>query len=253
MKRSTDSAQRPGNHPADSNDERHADHPVLLAEYMTSDALPPPATSESSAARPAGDSDFYRLALYNIGWDVTLKKEQHTVDGIATEICNMVHDKGTDAMGISEVFNLKDDRWQQRQVIMEHVVAKLNSGAGRPASSEDSSAAQPAWKGQCDGRYVFVWNSNRLVLTAYKYTSCGIKDQPWRMAQYLEFQHAESQSRTPLHVCHHCMYVNIASTAAEQFSGSAARHAKHGRQKISLSSSVDNYITISGHTALAYS
>ena len=252
MKRSTDSAQRPGNHPADSNDERHADHPVLLAEYMTSDALPPPATSESSAARPAGDSDFYRLALYNIGWDVTSKKEQHTVDGIATEICNMVHDKCVDAIGTSEVFR-KDDRWQQRQVIMEYVVSKLNSSAGRPASSEGSSAARPAWKGQCDGRYVFVWNSNKLFLTAYEYISCGITAHPWTMAQYLKFQRSRSQSGTPLHVCHHCMYVNIASTAAEQFSGSAARHAKHGRQKINLSSSVSSYITISGHTALAYS
>ena len=122
MKRSTGSAERPADHSADSSAERPADHPVLLAEYMTSDALPPPATSESSAARPAGDSDFYRLALYNIGWDVTLKKEQHTVDGIATEICNMVHDKCVDAIGISEVFR-KDDRWQQRQVIMEYVVS----------------------------------------------------------------------------------------------------------------------------------
>ena len=124
------------------------------------------------------------------------------MDGLATEICNMVLDKCVDAVGISEVFNLKDDLWQQRQEIMQHVVSKLNSSAARPATSADSSAARPAWDGRSNGHYIFVWNSSRLVLTEYEYVSCGIKEHHWRMAQYLQFQCAESQGGPPLHVCH---------------------------------------------------
>ena len=124
------------------------------------------------------------------------------MEGLATEICNMVPDLCVDAVGISEVFNLKDQGLQQRQDIMQHVVSKLNSRAARPATSADSSAAQPAWAGQSDGHYIFVWNTSKLLQTVYNYVSCGIKEQPWRMAQYLQFQCAESQDGLPLHVCH---------------------------------------------------
>lgn len=225
--------------------------------------LPTGATSECSASQPAGYSDVYRLAFYIIGWDVTPERDEHIIDGLATEICNMVRDKCVDAVGISEVFNHETfcsshHGWAQRQVIMELIVFKLNSTAGQSASSEDNSIELPTWKAQSDGRYIFLWNSNRLVLTAYKYISCGIVDHPWRMVQYLQFQHAESQSRLPLHICHHCMYVNIASTAKSacmsplQCCGSAAPPATYGRQKINLSTAVSSYITISEHTALAY-
>ena len=223
------------------------------------DALQTGATSECSASRSTGYSDVYRLAFYIIGGrDATPERDVPIIgDGLATEICNMVRDKCVDAVGISEVFNhgtycTSHHGWQQRQFIMELIVFKLNSTPGQPASSEDSSNERPAWKAQSDGRYVFLWNSNRLVLTAYKYISCDIKEHPWRMAQYLQFQHAESHSGPPLHICHHCMYVNIASTATKQLCSSAPRPATYGRQKINLSTCISSYITISEHTALAY-
>ena len=81
---------------------------VKPAEYMF----------KCSAARPADGDNWYRLLFYNIGWNVTSKKPRHTMEGMATEICSMVHCKCVDAVGISEVFNLKDDMWQQRRVIM---------------------------------------------------------------------------------------------------------------------------------------
>ena len=188
--------------------------------------------SLSSAPRPAGDSDvqsdftrlaelpagyseFHRLAFYNIDWNGDDIEAWHTMRGLATEICDMVHDKCVDAVGICEVLNLSrgicevlnlrdDSYWQQRQDIMKHVVWKLNSRAEQPATSADNSAQQPAWKGQSDGHYIFVWNSNRLVLTSYEYISCGIAEHPWRMAQYLQFEPAQSHyhSRVSLHVCH---------------------------------------------------
>ena len=190
MTHSLGSAKQPASESSDPN----AARPVQPAQYMTVDHSP-----------PGGYSESHRLAFYNIGWDRKSKKEWHTADGLATEICDMVHDKGIDAVGICEVFNLRDDScWQQRQGIMKHVVSKLNSRAGRPATSAGSSAERPAWKGQSDGHYIFAWNSNRLVLKTYEYISCGIEEHPWRMAQYLQFQPAESHYHSPvsLHVCH---------------------------------------------------
>ena len=213
------------------------------------DALQTGATSECSASRSIGYSDVYRLAFYIIGGrDATPEGDVPIIgDGVATEICNMVRDKCVDAVGISEVFNhgtycTSHHGWQQRQFIKELIVFKLNSTPGQPASSEDSSNERPAWKAQSDG----------LVLTAYKYISCDIKEHPWRMAQYLQFQHSESHSGPPLHICHHCMYVNIASTATKQLCSSAPRPATYGRQKINLSTCISSYISISEHTALAY-
>ena len=124
-----------------------------------------------SSGRLVGYCDFYRLAFYNIGWNVESKKKHHTKDNLATEICDMVSDKGVDAVGISEVFNLRDDHHEKRQNIMEQLLSKLNSSAGQPATSADSSAAQPAWMGRSDGHYIFVWNSHRLILVTSEYWS----------------------------------------------------------------------------------
>ena len=104
MERSPGSAERP----ADDSADHRADGPVQPAEYMTGDNLPPPDIVKNSAARPAGHSEFYRLAFYNISWDAKSKKWWHTMDGLATEICDMVHVKCVDGVGINEVFNLKE-------------------------------------------------------------------------------------------------------------------------------------------------
>ena len=145
----------------------------------------------SSAGRPANSNPWCKLAFCSIGWIESSKKPRHSKEVLATEICNMVHDKGVDAVGISEVFNLRDDVGNKRQIIMQHVVATLNS-----------SAARPAWKGRSDGHYTFIWDSNRLILKCYEYVSCGVKEHAWRMAQYLQFHRAELQDDSPLHVCH---------------------------------------------------
>ena len=97
---------------------------------MTALALPADPAEykfEGSAVRPAGYSSWHRLAFYNIGWD-------DTRNGLAKEICNMVQDKCVDAVGISEVYNLKDGSFhQERQNIMQHLLSSLNSSAERPA------------------------------------------------------------------------------------------------------------------------
>ena len=113
--------------------------------------------SGSSAVRPAGGIPlWHRLAFYNIGWNSKSKKPDHTKESLAKEICDMVQEVTLDAVGISEVYNLKDDsKHDERQVILQHLVSSLNSSAARPASS--------AWAGRSDGHYIFVWNSNKLV------------------------------------------------------------------------------------------
>ena len=86
---------------------------------------------------------------------------------MATEICNMVHDKCVDAVGISEVSNLQEEMRQRRQYIMQHVVSEFNSVA-RLVTSVDNNAAQAAWKRQTAGHHIFIWNSSRIRLTAYE-------------------------------------------------------------------------------------
>ena len=66
---------------------------VQPADYMTDDNLRPLVIFESNAARPVDYNDWYRLSFYNIGWNVMSKKANHTMDGLATEICNMAHCK----------------------------------------------------------------------------------------------------------------------------------------------------------------
>lgn len=155
--------------------------PIRPAEHMF----------QGSAGRPASSNPWAKLAFYNIGWLAASKKERHTKEGLATEICIMVRDKGVDAVGICEVFNLKDDMRDKREIIMQHLVTKLNS-----------SAAQPAWAGRSDGHYIFLWNSRKLVLRKYDYVSCGVEEHPWRMAQYFQFHRAQLKNDSPLHVCH---------------------------------------------------
>ena len=82
MTHSLGSAERPASESSDPN----AARPVQPAQYMTVDDSP-----------PSGYSESHKLAFYNIGWDRKSKKAWHTADGLATEICDMVHDKGIDA------------------------------------------------------------------------------------------------------------------------------------------------------------
>ena len=162
------------------------------AEYIAGDSLPPPGNRKDLTAPPDGYCGFYRLAFYDIGWKISSKERRHTMVNLGKEICDIVRDKAVDAMGISQVFDLRQvNHWQKRQGIMTHLLRALNS-----------SAAQPAWTGKCDGHYIFVWNSSRLTLKTAEYISCGIAGDEWRMAQYLRFQRADAQTGAELHICH---------------------------------------------------
>ena len=167
--------------------------------YNSRAAQPAEALLHTSAVQPVGSNNWYRLAFYNIGWLAASKKARHTKEGLATEICSLVQHKCVDAVGISEVFNLKEDMRERRRLITDHIVSKLNSSAAQPASS---IVAPPAWRGLSDGHYIFLWNTKKLRLAKYRYVSCGINEQIWRKAQYLQFQCEESQQQPALHVCH---------------------------------------------------
>ena len=191
--------------------------------FSASAAQPTKDSENGTAAQTAGDSDCYKLAFYNIGSDVQATPaidalspdisqtcdmvhdtNKRIIDGLTSEICHMVHDKCVDAVGISVLFNPRENRWPQLQAIMDQVLSKLNSSSERRANSADSSAEPPAWKGQSDGHYVAVWNSQRLVPKAcerivYRYPSKIVKD--------LQFQQAEWPSGPQLHVYHDCSVV----------------------------------------------
>ena len=120
-------------------------------------------------AQSVGDVVWQRLAFYNIGWNHESKKPHHTKEHLAREICAMVKAKALGAVGISEVFNLKDKTLHdERLVIMQYLLLQLNGSAAQPASSNATidflSLAQHAWRGKCDGHYIFVWDSNKLDL-----------------------------------------------------------------------------------------
>ena len=135
---------------------------VLIMAAPAGSVKPDEYVFKCSAALPADGDNGYRLLFYNIGWDVTSKK--HTMEGLATEVCSMVNSKCLDGVGIYEDFNLKDDRRQQRQDIMQHLLSKINTSAARPATCLVSNAAQPLWTGRSDGHYIFIWNSSRLTI-----------------------------------------------------------------------------------------
>ena len=87
---------------------------------------------------------WHKLAFYKIGWQSTSKKPGHTKEGLAKEICDMVQELTLDAVGITEVYNLKeDDKHDERQIILRHLLSSLSS-----------SPAQPAWEGRSDGHYI---------------------------------------------------------------------------------------------------
>jgi hypothetical protein len=144
----------------------------------------------SSAAQPAARRGWRKLAFYNVGWNKASTK--HSMERLAEEVMAIVHAKGVDAMGISEVFNLKDDDMHEaRQEIMQHLLLAMNG-----------SAEQPAWAARSDGHYIFLWNTNKLFLNDYEVVTCGIVEHPWRKAQYLQFQNPDLPEGPPLHICH---------------------------------------------------
>ena len=104
------------------------------AEYMAGDCLPPPGSREDLTAPPDGYCAPYRLAFYDIGWKISSKERRHTMVNLGKEICDIVRDKEVDAMGISQVFDVKERHPQKRQSIMKHLLSKLNSSAGQSAT-----------------------------------------------------------------------------------------------------------------------
>ena len=185
MQRAPASAQQPAH---------GADVLVQIAPDLPqgdSRSAPPPA-QYASVAQLFGYGELFMFLFYNIGWQLASKKPHHNKENLADEICEMVIAKCADAIGICEVYNLRDTHLAgERQVIINHVLSKLND-----------SAQQPVWRGESDGHYMFLWNTQKLHLELYKYVSCEVADQPWRKAQYFRFQHAEKQTGPPLHVCH---------------------------------------------------
>ena len=138
-------------------------------------------------------------------------RNKRIIDALTSKICDMVYDKCVDAVGISVLFDPKADRWEQLRAIMDQALeklncklnCKLNSSSERRANSADSNAEPPAWKGQSDGHYIVVWNSQRLVLTAYK---ADYEETP-KIVKYLQFQQAEWPSGPSLRVYHDCSAV----------------------------------------------
>ena len=149
-----------------------------------------------SAEPPAFElyNEMRKFAFYNIGWNSMSRV--HTVEWLCEEIYALIHEKSIDALGLCEVYNLKEKDTEVpmgRGLIMKHILKKLNNRA-------DQSDVK--WEGKTDGHYIFLWDSKRITLTRYEYIDCGVKEHTWRQAQYLQFQQEVSEECAPLHVCH---------------------------------------------------
>ena len=199
-----------------------------------------PCSSSSSAGRPAIREDWSKCGFYNVGWNEASKKHYHKEEYFVSEICDLIEKKSLDALGISEVFNLRpheskaanEKTAERRQAATDAILKRLNgqrrdfvhcktcrlewklpdppggcctmcgarvADGKRPHDGElddegqaDEFYGQPLWKAVVDGHYIFLWNSIRLSLLRYKYESCGIEQQVWRMAQHLEFQRTDA-------------------------------------------------------------
>ena len=141
-----------------------------------------------TAAQHALQGPTHKLAFYNVGWASSSKK--HKAAWLAREVSNIVTTRNVDAIGISEVFNQRENLEDRREVIMSALLGHLNQG----------SAEQPAREGRTDAHYIFIWNSNSLRLVNYEVVSCGIREEPSRRGQYFEFQ--PKGTDVPLHVYH---------------------------------------------------
>ena len=126
--------------------------------------------------------------FYNVGWNATDKKRNAT--WLAKEIKSIVQSKAVHAVGISEVFSIKDDKLRERKEnIMNEILAILNDGA-----------AHPDWTGRTDAHYIFLWMASLLKLGEYELIGCGIGEHGCRKAQYLQF--VTQDDGQPLHVIH---------------------------------------------------
>ena len=95
-------------------------------------SAPPPARY-ASGAQPFGYGELFMFLFYNIGWQSTSKKPHHNKENLADEICEMAIAKGADAIGICEIYNLRDTHLAgKRQAIINHVLWKLNNSAQQP-------------------------------------------------------------------------------------------------------------------------
>ena len=91
-----------------------------------------------SGAQPAVQGPTHKLAFYNVGW--LEKSKKHNAAWLAREVSDIVTKRNVDAIGISEVFNQRDDLNDCREVIMSEILHHLNQ----------CSAEQLAWEGRTD-------------------------------------------------------------------------------------------------------
>ena len=66
----------------------------------------------ATAAQPAVQGPTHKLAVYNVGWLSSSKK--HNAAWLAREVSDIVTKRNIDAIGISEVFNQRENLEDRR-------------------------------------------------------------------------------------------------------------------------------------------
>jgi hypothetical protein len=99
-------------------------------------------------APPAVHGPTHKLAFYNVGWQPT--SNMHNAAWLAREVHDIVTNGNVDAVGISEVFNIRDDLNDTRNDIMSQILGHLNQ----------SNTERPAWEGKTDVHHIFIWKDD---------------------------------------------------------------------------------------------
>ena len=114
MKRSSGSAEQSANDMRTSEHRAALKRPSGSAAQSANDMQPAEYITGTCLAPPVGYGGFYRLAFYDICWNISSSQKHHTMHHLAREICDIIGDKGVDAVGISGVFGLREDHREKR-------------------------------------------------------------------------------------------------------------------------------------------
>ena len=120
-----------------------------LAPHIQSSAVRPAKTGASNRS----DTDVFRFASINLGWD--FKSQKHTPKWLCSAVKDVIQARALDALGLSEIFEIdfnSDEANARKKDILQKILRRLNEG-----HSSKGSAGQPAWMGRCDIHSIFIW------------------------------------------------------------------------------------------------
>ena len=124
-------------------------------------------------------SEAYRIAAYNVGWNITDKKRSAGL--FSEDLVGVWRERQFHAIGISEIFEVdypavrRAGADERRRGILAEFLNDLRQHVSA------------GWHGRQDDHCFYIWHES-LNLIRSEFVSLGVSWQPWRKVQYLVFQ-----------------------------------------------------------------